>query len=72
MGISGVIEVENPEIFGELEVRFIQPYQAKKSYDCPGCNRSIDQGMGHVVVVPVESPDLRRHWHKGCWSKSRV
>ena len=22
--------MENPEIFGELEVRFIQPYQAKK------------------------------------------
>ena len=54
MGISGLIEVENPEIFGELEIRFIQPYQAKKSYDCPGCNRSIDQGMGHVVIVPVE------------------
>ena len=23
MGISGVIEVENPEIFGELEIRFM-------------------------------------------------
>ena len=64
--------MENPEIFGELEIHFIQPYQAKKNYDCPGCNRSIDEGIGHVVLVPVESPDLRRHWHKGCWVKRRV
>jgi len=25
-----------------------------------------------VVVVPVESPDLRRHWHRGCWEKKSV
>ena len=60
--------MENPEIFGELEVRFIQPYQAIKTYDCPGCNRTISMSLGHIVVVPVESPDLRRHWHRGCWS----
>ena len=59
--------MENPEVFGELEVRFIQPYQANKIYDCPGCNRSIGKGLGHVVVVPVEAPDLRKHWHRGCW-----
>ena len=22
-----------------------------------------------VVVVPVEAPDLRRHWHRGCWER---
>ena len=71
MGFAGLIKMENPEVFGELEVRFIQPYQAKKIYDCPGCNRSIDKGLGHVVVVPVESPDLRRHWHRGCWDGRR-
>ena len=64
--------MENPEIFGELEIRFIPPDQAKKDYDCPGCNRSIGEGMGHVVVVPVESPDLRKHWHKGCWEKRKA
>jgi hypothetical protein len=21
------------------------------------------------VVVPHEAPDLRRHWHRGCWFK---
>ena len=63
--------MENPEVFGELEIRFIQPYQAIKTYDCPGCNRTISKGLGHVVVVPIESPDLRRHWHRGCWNSKQ-
>jgi hypothetical protein len=52
----------------ELEVRRIQPYQARKTYICPGCNQDIPPGVGHVVVVPREAPDLRRHWHNGCWT----
>jgi hypothetical protein len=51
----------------EVEVRRIQPYQAVKDYLCPGCNQEIRRGTGHVVVVPYEAPDLRRHWHHGCW-----
>lgn len=51
----------------DLEVRRIQPYEARKGYTCPGCNRDIPAGVGHVVVVPRPAPDLRRHWHKGCW-----
>ena len=27
----------------------------------------IAPGTGHWVVVPKEAPDLRRHWHRGCW-----
>lgn len=49
------------------EVRFIQPIDAAKSYRCPGCNGVIPPGLGHVVVVPPDDPDLRRHWHRGCW-----
>ena len=49
------------------EVRRVQPYQAAKSYRCPGCNHEIPAGTGHVVVVPAEAPDLRRHWHSPCW-----
>ncbi|MEZ5377831.1 MAG: hypothetical protein R2733_15095 [Acidimicrobiales bacterium] len=49
------------------EVRFIQPYDAVKGYVCPGCNRTIPPGLGHMVVVPPDDPDLRRHWHRGCW-----
>jgi len=63
--------VDNPEILGELEERFIQPYQATKAYLCPGCHREIPPGLGHVVIVPVEAPDLRRHWHRGCWAGRR-
>lgn len=51
----------------EVEVRRIQPYEATKAYLCPGCNRDIAAGTGHVVAVPRSAPDLRRHWHKGCW-----
>jgi hypothetical protein len=52
----------------EVDVRFIQPYQATKTYLCPGCNQSIPPGVGHMVVVPHEAADLRRHWHRGCWN----
>lgn len=50
-----------------VEVRRIQPFQALKSYLCPGCNQEIPEGLGHFVVVPLDAPDLRRHWHIACW-----
>ncbi len=50
-----------------MEVRPVQPYEARKAYLCPGCNQEIAAGTGHVVVVPAEAPDLRRHWHRPCW-----
>ncbi len=49
----------------------IQPYQATKRYRCPFCHGPIEPGTGHVVVVPPEHPEDRRHWHRGCWHKSR-
>jgi hypothetical protein len=36
---------------------------------CPGCEAAIEPGVGHLVVVPELYPDLRRHWHRGCWFK---
>ncbi len=51
-----------------VEVRRIQPYQALKSYWCPGCNQDIAKGVGHLVVVPIGAPDDRRHWHHACWA----
>ncbi len=53
--------------FGADIVTPVQPYQAVKSYVCPGCESRIPAGTGHVVVVPELAPDLRRHWHRGCW-----
>ncbi len=51
-----------------VEVRRVQPYEARKAYLCPGCNQEIGVGVGHVVVVPGDAPDLRRHWHHPCWA----
>lgn len=52
----------------DVEVRAVQPYEARKAYLCPGCNQEIAVGLGHVVVVPREAADLRRHWHHACWA----
>jgi hypothetical protein len=54
----------------EAELRKIQPFQAIKTYECPGCNQEIFPATGHVVVVPVSAVDLRRHWHTPCWQRA--
>ncbi|MDQ1569295.1 MAG: hypothetical protein QOF96_4175 [Actinomycetota bacterium] len=54
---------------GDVEVRHVQPYEARKAYRCPGCDHEIPPGTGHKVVVPLAAPELRRHWHTGCWSR---
>ena len=56
----------------ELDVRRVQPYQATKAYLCPGCHGEISRGVGHYVVVPIASPDDRRHWHYACWEHRRT
>jgi len=57
----------DPSAADDAETRFVQPYEATKIYVCPGCNRDIPPGVGHLVAVPPDEPDLRRHWHRGCW-----
>lgn len=54
-----------------VDVRYVQGYEATKTYLCPGCNRDIPPGTHHVVAVPKDEPDLRRHWHRGCWDARR-
>ncbi len=49
-------------------MRRVQPYQATKPYLCPGCNQEVGIGIGHLVVVPLDDPGLRRHWHHACWA----
>lgn len=49
------------------EARVVQPFEAQKTYLCPGCNQVVHSGTRHVVVVPVGAADLRRHWHAGCF-----
>jgi len=53
----------------ELEVRRVQPYQATKTYRCPGCDHPIPPGTGHLVVVPADVGD-RRLWHRACWARA--
>ena len=53
----------------DVEVRRVQPCEARRRYVCPGCNGPIEVGVGHVVVVPPDAPDLRRHWHGPCWDQ---
>jgi len=66
-------KIVNDPLSGLLsEQRQIQPFAAKKTYICPGCNQEIWPGTGHVVIVPMSKPAHRRHWHTGCWeSRSR-
>lgn len=40
-----------------------------KAYRCPGCDHEIRAGVWHLVVVPQDEPDLRRHWHTECWRR---
>jgi hypothetical protein len=54
---------------GPVEVRHMQPYQAVKTYRCPGCDHEIRPGTGHKVVVPRDAPEDRRHWHTSCWHR---
>jgi hypothetical protein len=53
---------------GAVEIMRVQPYEATKRYLCPGCNQDIEIGTGHLVVVPLDATDLRRHWHHPCWA----
>lgn len=53
----------------EVTVSPVQPYAARKEYVCPGCESTIPPGTFHLVVVPEAEPDLRRHWHRGCWHR---
>jgi len=57
-----------PDLWEDAETRRVQPYEANKMYLCPGCNRDIPAGVGHMVAVPAGASDLRRHWHHGCWN----
>lgn len=65
---KGARSLPDPSDTPDSETRFVQPFQATKSYICPGCNGEIPVGLGHLVAVPPDAPDLRRHWHRGCWN----
>jgi hypothetical protein len=46
------------------EVRF---HMGDRGYTCPGCEHPVVPNVRHVVVVPTDDADRRRHWHTRCW-----
>lgn len=58
----------------EYSVQPVSGARSEKAYTCPGCGRSIEIGVAHLVVwredgVLGAAADLaaRRHWHTHCW-----
>lgn len=51
------------------KVSQVQPYAARKRYVCPYCQGPIEVGQFHLLVIPDDAAELRRHWHRGCWFK---
>ena len=58
----------------EWIVQPVSASQAAKAYVCPGCGRSVQPRVAHLVVwradgVLGDQADLaaRRHWHSHCW-----
>jgi hypothetical protein len=45
----------------------VRRVSSDKPYRCPGCDLEVRPGVWHLVVVPQDAPDERRHWHEGCW-----
>ena len=41
----------------------------QKEYRCPGCDHMVRAGVWHLVVVPRDDVDARRHWHTECWRR---
>jgi hypothetical protein len=51
-----------------VEVRTVS---SSKTYRCPGCDLGIRPNTTHLVVIPVDAPGDRRHWHPVCWQQDR-
>jgi hypothetical protein len=47
----------------------VRQVQSDKEYRCPGCDHLVRAGGSHLVVVPQDDADARRHWHTECWRK---
>jgi hypothetical protein len=63
--------VDDPITGTPAELRRIQPFAANKEYICPGCNQEIRSGVAHIVIVPLNATDLRRHWHSPCYERAQ-
>ena len=64
--LPGEGEIVDPSTNQAALCRKVHPFQASKSYICPGCGQEVPAGMGHYVVVPHFDAGWRRHWHEAC------
>jgi len=55
--------------WAEIAGHEVRRAAAAKAYVCPGCEHAVRIGVWHLVVVPGDDPDSRRHWHTECWRK---
>jgi hypothetical protein len=51
-----------------FEVRTVS---GDRRYRCPYCEGWIEPGVAHVVAFPSGRAEERRHYHNGCWVKTR-
>ncbi|MEX3609623.1 ATP/GTP-binding protein [Rothia sp. LK2588] len=64
---------------GDWFVQFMPAVNARKTYKCPECHRSINPGIAHLVVWREDhmfgrdrAVEERRHWHEKCWRTRRM
>jgi hypothetical protein len=48
----------------------VQQVTNDRSYRCPGCDHLIRPRTTHVVVIPDDDAEARRHWHTACWRQA--
>ncbi len=59
---------------GDWTIQPMSASNAVKAYVCPGCSRTIEPGMTHLVAWRADgilgdddAVAQRRHWHRKCW-----
>jgi hypothetical protein len=55
--------------WAELPGYDVRHVGGEKEYRCPGCDHIVRAGIWHLVVIPLDAPEERRHWHIECWRK---
>lgn len=56
-------------IWAALPGHDIRVVSGERDYRCPGCDHIVRAGVQHLVVVPQDDVDARRHWHTECWRR---
>lgn len=55
--------------WAQAEGFLVRTVAGDKRYVCPGCGQPIHPGTAHLVVIPEDDTEGRRHWHTPCWQR---